>query len=310
MERRRYRRRAAARLRASGGCSDAQPLAPGDRAARAGGAGREDHARDPRRPRRPADRRQHGGRPRRRALRAQPPPHRPDLRRGRRARRPARGRDPRLRASRDFGITAFLPGFGFLADVFTEPYLVVWEIDERHARTPELPGVAIPARTSRASSAWRPRRPARAGPQPRAGAGRSRRAVAEDAPADAVPARGGGRAADDPAARDRRQPRRPPARRRLELFLPVDVPGALFSAGDLHFAQGDGEVCGSAIEIAGAVTVRFGVRKQPAWLPRFPRLRDARGPGRRVVRDDGHPAHRRRREWSSTSRPPGGRCWS
>ena len=29
------------------------------------------------------------------------------------------------------------------------------------------------------------------------------------------------------------------------LFLPVTCPGALFSVGDLHFAQGDGEVCGT-----------------------------------------------------------------
>jgi acetamidase/formamidase len=32
------------------------------------------------------------------------------------------------------------------------------------------------------------------------------------------------------------------------LFLPVPVDGALFSAGDCHARQGDGEVCGTAIE--------------------------------------------------------------
>jgi acetamidase/formamidase len=32
------------------------------------------------------------------------------------------------------------------------------------------------------------------------------------------------------------------------LFLPIAVPGALFSVGDGHAAQGDGEVCGQAIE--------------------------------------------------------------
>src|SRR6266540_457161 len=52
------------------------------------------------------------------------------------------------------------------------------------------------------------------------------------------------------------------------LWLPIDVTGALFSIGDLHFAQGDGEVCGTAIEIAGAVTVRFEVHAAPA--PHFP----------------------------------------
>src|SRR5207248_10247603 len=54
------------------------------------------------------------------------------------------------------------------------------------------------------------------------------------------------------------------------LRLPVSVPGALFSIGDLHFAQGDGEVCGTAIEIAGAVTVRFALHKSPAVRMRFP----------------------------------------
>src|SRR5262249_40615740 len=53
-----------------------------------------------------------------------------------------------------------------------------------------------------------------------------------------------------------------------KLWLPVDVPGALFSIGDLHFAQGDGEVCGTAIEVAGSVTVRFAVHAVPA--PAFP----------------------------------------
>ena len=57
------------------------------------------------------------------------------------------------------------------------------------------------------------------------------------------------------------------------LWLPVDVPGALFSIGDLHFAQGDGEVCGTAIEIAGAVTVRFALREGPGAA--LPALRDA-----------------------------------
>jgi formamidase len=43
------------------------------------------------------------------------------------------------------------------------------------------------------------------------------------------------------------------------IFFPVFVEGALFSAGDAHFAQGDGEVCGAAIEMCGRVTLRFTV---------------------------------------------------
>ena len=70
------------------------------------------------------------------------------------------------------------------------------------------------------------------------------------------------------------------------LWLPVEVPGALFSIGDLHFAQGDGEVCGTAIEIAGAVTVRFALRQGTRVAAALPQLRDA-GPARpALVRDD------------------------
>jgi len=45
------------------------------------------------------------------------------------------------------------------------------------------------------------------------------------------------------------------------LLLPVEVDGALFSVGDVHAAQGDGEVCGTGIECGGAVTLRFDVRR-------------------------------------------------
>jgi formamidase len=78
------------------------------------------------------------------------------------------------------------------------------------------------------------------------------------------------------------------------LLLPVDVEGALFSVGDLHFAQGDGEVCGTAIEVAGAVTVRFALRREEQWRPRFPAYRTPARPARPSfattgipVRDDG-----------------------
>lgn len=45
------------------------------------------------------------------------------------------------------------------------------------------------------------------------------------------------------------------------LFLPVEVPGALFSVGDLHAAQGDGELSGTGIECAGQVTLRLGLER-------------------------------------------------
>lgn len=55
-----------------------------------------------------------------------------------------------------------------------------------------------------------------------------------------------------------------------KVILPVWVDGALFSVGDLHAAQGDGEVCVTAIECAGDVTLRFEVIKNAnIKTPRF-----------------------------------------
>jgi len=55
-----------------------------------------------------------------------------------------------------------------------------------------------------------------------------------------------------------------------ELYLPVEVEGALFSIGDTHAAQGDGEVCGTAIESPMHVTLRFDIIKNAKLA--FPRL--------------------------------------
>ena len=53
------------------------------------------------------------------------------------------------------------------------------------------------------------------------------------------------------------------------LFLPVWVPGALFSAGDGHGVQGDGEVCINALEMALTGTFTLILHKQAGL--RFPR---------------------------------------
>jgi len=44
------------------------------------------------------------------------------------------------------------------------------------------------------------------------------------------------------------------------LYLPVAHDGALFAAGDLHAAMGDGEICGTGVEAAGVITLRLDVR--------------------------------------------------
>lgn len=45
------------------------------------------------------------------------------------------------------------------------------------------------------------------------------------------------------------------------LYLPVEVDGGLFSVGDCHAAQGDGEVCVTGVEAPMFVTARFDVRE-------------------------------------------------
>ena len=54
------------------------------------------------------------------------------------------------------------------------------------------------------------------------------------------------------------------------LYLPVEVAGGLFSVGDTHAAQGDGEVCGTAIESPMNTVLSFDLIKQsPLKMPRF-----------------------------------------
>jgi acetamidase/formamidase len=56
------------------------------------------------------------------------------------------------------------------------------------------------------------------------------------------------------------------------LYLPIAVDGALFSAGDGHARQGDGEVCQLAIE-APMEGVRLTLEVETDWTPQMPVLR-------------------------------------
>jgi acetamidase/formamidase len=53
------------------------------------------------------------------------------------------------------------------------------------------------------------------------------------------------------------------------LWLPIWCDGGLFSCGDAHAAQGDGEVCVSAIECDMQATLRLTVQKHPSSTPSF-----------------------------------------
>ncbi len=116
-----------------------------------------------------------------------------------------------------FGWTANIPGFGLLADDFKEPALTIWKYD---------PATLEPALFG--SQGRVPLKPF---------AGTIGNAPAEAGHHSIVPPRrvGGNLDIRDLAAG-------------TVLYLPVEVAGALFSVGDTHAAQGDGEVCGTAIE--------------------------------------------------------------
>ncbi|MSO57505.1 MAG: hypothetical protein EXQ77_00505 [Thermoleophilia bacterium] len=52
-----------------------------------------------------------------------------------------------------------------------------------------------------------------------------------------------------------------------KIYFPVRQPGGLFAVGDMHASMGDGEICGTGVEIEGEVVVRFGLvkGKQGVW---------------------------------------------
>ena len=174
--------------------------------------------------------------------------------------------------------TAIFPGLGFLRDVFTTPFLVHWELRDGWATSPRLPGVRIPGAPFMGVSgvapspaqvrAWTARESelhARGGfvfPPDAAGAVPGRGAAAAEGLRTLPPRENGGNF-------DVKQ-----LTRGSKLLLPVAVEGALFSTGDGHFAQGDGEVCVTAVERGATAVVRFRVMKgaaasRPFRAPRF-----------------------------------------
>jgi formamidase len=170
-----------------------------------------------------------------------------------------------------FGVTCIVPGFGFLADVFTEPFIVRWSIEDGLARSSDLPGVAVPGDMFPGVIGVAPSHELMEEQRRREHELAERGgAVAETAPHAAVPASAASGLRTIPPRENggNLDVRQLVAGSRL--YLPVHVPGALFSVGDLHFAQVDGETCGVAIEVAGAVTVRFAVERVAAWPLRFP----------------------------------------
>jgi acetamidase/formamidase len=129
-----------------------------------------------------------------------------------------------------WGWTANIPGFGLLAEQFTEAALHIWAYDKVGM---------TPAAFSQMGRV--PLKPF---------TGTIGLAPAEPGLHSVVPPRQVGGNMD---IRD--------LSTGTVLYLPVEVEGALFSVGDTHAAQGDGEVCGTAIESPMSVVLEFDVVK-------------------------------------------------
>lgn len=136
----------------------------------------------------------------------------------------------------DWGWTAIIPGFGLLTDEFPNPALKIWRLEDGWADF--APGIRVPLDPFCGEIGLAP--------------------AAAGAFSTIPPYRHGGNMDTKHLTRG------------ATLFLPVEVEGALFSMGDGHAAQGDGEVCGTAIETPMRATVRLTVRKDlPVAEPQF-----------------------------------------
>ena len=128
----------------------------------------------------------------------------------------------------DWGWTAAIPGFGLLADEFPEPSYRVTRVPGIGERAEFLPGIRVPVVPFCGEVGVAPARgPLSTIPPDVHGGNMDTRHLTAGA----------------------------------TLFLPVFVAGARLSMGDGHAAQGDGEVCGTAIETPMRAVVRLTVRK-------------------------------------------------
>ncbi len=145
----------------------------------------------------------------------------------------------------DWGWAGIIPGLGLLANDFTTPYIRYFDLTNGQT-APLRDDIHIPI-------------------QPFCGT--MGVALDEPGPHDVLPTNKGGGNIDT---------------RHLnvgaKLYLPVFVPGALFSAGDCHAAQGDGEVCVTGIECPMQFSLRFNVLKGRSLRPWSYQFYTAPGP--------------------------------
>lgn len=134
----------------------------------------------------------------------------------------------------DWGWVGIFPGFGFLADEFTEPYLKTFQFSEKSRYAALTSKIAVPLK-----------------PFP------GIMGVAPDSTEllSTIPPRANGGNMDNPCLTVG-----------TTVYFPVFVEGALFSIGDTHAAQGMGEICGTAIEAPMRIVYEVNVIKNRRWI--------------------------------------------
>lgn len=167
-----------------------------------------------------------------------------------------------------YGYTLQYPGFGYLREDFDEPFVLHWDIKGEYATCPDLPKIRIPAITHMGVMGVAPSQGLlrditlrerelfdRGGnvrlPDPREAIPNDP-AIASEGIRTISPHECGGNLDIKHLTKGAR------------LLIPVFVEGALFSTGDAHYCQGDGEVCGTPIETGATLIARFGLRKGDA----------------------------------------------
>jgi formamidase len=169
-----------------------------------------------------------------------------------------------------YGYTVVVPGFGFLRDRFPDPYIVNWKLDRLAATSDQIPGVRIPIAAFMGSVGVLPGEAETDLMLKREAELAAAGGVAlPPQPIGALPADICGQEGSDKNRCLRTIPPRENGGNMdvkqmqvgTTLLLPCFVDGCGLFAGDVHFAQGDGEVSGTAIEMGARVTVRVDIRK-------------------------------------------------
>ena len=167
-----------------------------------------------------------------------------------------------------FGFTVQVPGFGFLRDEFTEPHIIRWNIEDGYATSADLPNVKIPGAPFMGVIGTAPSHELleEINQREKALLERGGAVLLPDA-TDSVPCDHGiaSKAIRTVAPHetggnvDIKQ-----LTAGTKLRIPVYVPGALFSVGDAHYAQGDNESCGTAVEMGATFYGSFKLLKGEA----------------------------------------------